>query len=38
MNNLGLLYVRGNRVKRDFFDARHWFEKAAAGGNAAATL
>jgi len=36
MNNFGLLYVRNNGVKRNFFDARHWFEKAAAGGNAAA--
>jgi hypothetical protein len=34
MNNLGSLYFFGHGVAQDYGQARQWFEKAAAAGNA----
>jgi TPR repeat protein len=36
MNNLGLLYLSGNGVKRDYAEAQRLFEQAAALGLAEA--
>lgn len=36
MGQLGLLYLDGPALYRDYAQAREWFQKAAAGGNAAA--
>ena len=36
MRNLGALYQNGIGVKQDYTQARHWFEKAAAAGDAVA--
>lgn len=35
MNNLGLLYLRGKCVERDYAEARRLFEQGAALGGAA---
>lgn len=32
-HELGMLYVKGERVGQDFSQARFWFEKAAEQGN-----
>ena len=34
MNSLGNLYFNGNGVTKDYAEARKWYEKAAAAGNA----
>jgi TPR repeat protein len=36
MNDLGLLYLQGKGVARDYAEAFRWFEKAQNGGNALA--
>jgi len=36
MNNLGNLYAQGLGVARDYEQARRWYEKAAAAGDALA--
>ena len=36
MRNLGVLYDNGQGVKRDYTQARQWYEKAAAAGDAGA--
>jgi hypothetical protein len=33
MNNLGLMYERGNGVARDYVKAREWYQKAADAGD-----
>ena len=34
MYNMGLLYAKGQGVEVDFVQARQWWDKAAAAGNA----
>jgi TPR repeat protein len=36
MNNLGHMYEHGQGVAQDNDQARQWYEKAVAGGNASA--
>jgi hypothetical protein len=36
MDNLGNLYFSGNGVPKDYVEARKWYEKSAAAGNALA--
>jgi TPR repeat protein len=38
MRSLGLLYVNGHGVARDYAKAREWYEKAADKGDASATV
>ena len=35
-SNLGVMYERGEGVRQDYTQARHWYEKAAKQGNAMA--
>jgi TPR repeat protein len=36
MTHLGLLHLQGRGITRDYAQARHWFQKAAAAGSATA--